>query len=1374
MRKRVLSILLTLCLVLTLLPSTALADAVYMLYVGDTLVFDYTADSPESPWVAGTTYYWNEAESGDYVYAQTGNSNDYLFSVNFDEDSESFTLTLNGIDIISYLQEEVGEDETINYGILCTTALNIYLNDEAVNSIDVADTNIPYGIFTPGILTIRGDGNLTVTGSDVASQTGICGVNGVTIEAGEVTVSNVGFGITANSGPITVSGGTVIASALGDGLTANNSGIIISGGQLTALGNSQALYTTGSVSVTANPYSFKTNTDASTPVGDYTQSLDLEFTNNNTLKYVEIISCHEVYVGGKKVSGAPGAVTYWLNDNTGSITDSGADADHFNAKYERSTRTLTLRNANLTGVHSGYLTSDDESETAASVFALSSLNIVLEGENQIAPAISGVGIVTKDGLDFDGDGSIIINANRAGIFVIDGNIDIHSGSIDVEGNIGISASCGDINIYGGNISAEGAWYGINSYGGDININGGTVSAKSLDDRDAYGVGAREGEVAEEGGHVVIRGGTLIAEVVEGFPNCYGVYGNNSVVIVGGTVIASAVGGTDNCYGVYSDDYVEILGGAVYAQGGTTAFGVRGDPSDYINPSAANNKCAVIMTKVEAGAYTLTVLYNNAAAPVVYNPADPTEGNDLWVGGFPFCKYDATLWTGVDNSAVYGDFFHDNEGATADGGYAWRVGYDTSDAGYNLYMNGISIRESKGYPNPAGICANVGVDIDLFLEGTSINDIALKGNGSNPGGIIVEDGALRIYGTGTLNIRAILNAISVYVGNVTIEGGTINAVGGPFNAGLGVYGGNLTINDAIVNACGYCGVITINTGTITVTDGTLTAKGGGGPYGAINSTNSVNAPTLVGTAILGAETGGSVSGGVYTAGTRVNNLANVTWSEKTYREGNTMLTYIRIAPSNAVTCTTAPNGSLTAEVDDIIITHAAPGDTVTLTAAPSSGYTFSSWNVYKTGDTGTTVSLSGNSFTMPAYAVTVEAVFAELPAPPVPIVNTPTRTITVTETSSKLFDGAQGTITAEANMDNAFSNSVEVKVTDTAEDVASFRLSASDEVYPFDISLYIKGTNTKTEPADGYAVTISLPIPENLVNKRNSLLIAHKSSDGTVTTLNSRLIQKDSVWYLVFEATEFSPYALVVKNSRSNDESAGVLGEFTGAYDEFTGVPYYTDVKGIKIFIGFAANGKYIAPEGVTVLVMHNDKSFTDVAGHWALPYVGFTTERELFLGTGGNKFSPELGMTRAMFAAVIGRLYERSFGGIESSDTHAFIDCHYGSYYGKYVDWADENEIIMGIGSGKFAPDTLITREQMAAILYRFADFLSVLPDSMDTSLEYPDDASISSYAKDAALYCQTTGIIGGRTGGVFAPQETATRAEVATIIQRFIEAVMK
>jgi hypothetical protein len=79
----------------------------------------------------------------------------------------------------------------------------------------------------------------------------------------------------------------------------------------------------------------------------------------------------------------------------------------------------------------------------------------------------------------------------------------------------------------------------------------------------------------------------------------------------------------------------------------------------------------------------------------------------------------------------------------------------------------------------------------------------------------------------------------------------------------------------------------------------------------------------------------------------------------------------------------------------------------------------------------------------------------------------------------------------------------------------------------------------------------------------------------------------------------------------------------------------------------------------------------------------------------------------------------------------------------------------------------------MATILYRFADFLEILPSDMDTALSYPDAESVSNYAKNAALFCQTTGVISGRSGGVFAPKETATRAEVAAIIERFVELIV-
>lgn len=144
-----------------------------------------------------------------------------------------------------------------------------------------------------------------------------------------------------------------------------------------------------------------------------------------------------------------------------------------------------------------------------------------------------------------------------------------------------------------------------------------------------------------------------------------------------------------------------------------------------------------------------------------------------------------------------------------------------------------------------------------------------------------------------------------------------------------------------------------------------------------------------------------------------------------------------------------------------------------------------------------------------------------------------------------------------------------------------------------------------------------------------------------------------------------------------------------------------------------------------------------------------------------------------MFATVIGRLYERSYGEIEVTNTHSFTDCNYADYYGKYVDWAAKEGIISGYGNGKFGPNDQISREQMAAILYRFANFLGALPADTGAALAYPDAGSISSWAQTAAKYCQQTGIITGRDGGSFVPQGTATRAEVSVILERFIENVL-
>jgi hypothetical protein len=147
----------------------------------------------------------------------------------------------------------------------------------------------------------------------------------------------------------------------------------------------------------------------------------------------------------------------------------------------------------------------------------------------------------------------------------------------------------------------------------------------------------------------------------------------------------------------------------------------------------------------------------------------------------------------------------------------------------------------------------------------------------------------------------------------------------------------------------------------------------------------------------------------------------------------------------------------------------------------------------------------------------------------------------------------------------------------------------------------------------------------------------------VTTLISHLEQIDGVWYIIFEATEFSPYALVVSSSAAS-------------YDETDGLPYYVNSGGTETFIGFAANGQYFAPDGVTVRFKENPKSFADTDGHWAKTYFDFVTERELFLGPEATSFHRH--GHDARYVRNRRRKFVRAqLCEIEASGNHAFTDC---------------------------------------------------------------------------------------------------------------------
>ena len=181
-------------------------------------------------------------------------------------------------------------------------------------------------------------------------------------------------------------------------------------------------------------------------------------------------------------------------------------------------------------------------------------------------------------------------------------------------------------------------------------------------------------------------------------------------------------------------------------------------------------------------------------------------------------------------------------------------------------------------------------------------------------------------------------------------------------------------------------------------------------------------------------------------------------------------------------------------------------------------------------------------------------------------------------------------------------------------------------------------------------------------------------------------------------------------------------------------------------------------------------AFTDITGHWAADNILFVASRGLLSGTSDTTFSPGIGMTIGMFVTALGRL-----AGInpDSYKTGKFTDVKADAYYAPYVNWAAQTGIVEGVTAITFAPDTNINREQMAVIMANYAKKLGCdLPKTLQ-AVTFADNAQISSWAKDAVKVMQQAGILAGKNGNKFDPKGTATRAEVATVLRRFVEIVI-
>ena len=167
--------------------------------------------------------------------------------------------------------------------------------------------------------------------------------------------------------------------------------------------------------------------------------------------------------------------------------------------------------------------------------------------------------------------------------------------------------------------------------------------------------------------------------------------------------------------------------------------------------------------------------------------------------------------------------------------------------------------------------------------------------------------------------------------------------------------------------------------------------------------------------------------------------------------------------------------------------------------------------------------------------------------------------------------------------------------------------------------------------------------------------------------------------------------------------------------------------------------------------------------------VDFVCGHGLMSGTGDNKFSPDINITRGMFAAMLYRLE----GEPEVRSENKFGDVSENEYYYKAVVWAAENGIVSGTGETAFSPDDNITREQLAVMLKNYGEKFGIGLSGIDFTDIFDDFDTVSHWAEDGINWAVENKIISGKGENTLAPKDNATRAEGAAVLRRFTELVI-
>ena len=936
------------------------------------------------------------------------------------------------------------------------------------------------------------------------------------------------------------------------------------------------------------------------------------------------------------------------------------------------------------------------------------------------------------------------NKEKIAVYRASGDLNlalVGENTVDALGG-GSAASCG-INLGNGSLTISGensasltVYGGPTEHGnscgiyanGTITIDSGTVTVTGESASAAsYGICA--------GGAVTINDGSVTATSGEAGGNSIGIYTSNSVTIKNGTVTTTGESASAASYGIDAGGAVTIEDGTVNATSGKAGGNSVGI---YTLNSVTINGGDVTATAGDAVGSSYGINTANISTSITVNGGTVTATSGEAKGDS--CAIFAESQINADDASssvtINGGTVTARAGnAVGDGWYSCGIKIE----GFLTITDGTVTATAADAVGTGTNKASIGIFSfkNVTISGGDVTGIG--GTGEMSWGIACND-ILTITGSTVVGKGGPLAGTNIQysagvngMGKVELSGGTVTGTGGDTEAGdsFGICAGDTTSYNVVT--------VSIKNATVTATGGTATNGSSGGST-ATNTIADVEV-TIENAAVT--TTGGAAEQGSYgilaeTTGTAVDVTIN----------GNSVV-----------------RANMTG-VEDV-------------DGEPISGDSIDKQNgiIFENGE-GT---VYGNVELQEDLTVGADE---SLTIPQGATLLIP-ENVTLTNRGTMTNNGTiknRGTLTIEPGGNlagNVTGNQATYKVAGVTLNRSNLSLTAGGNAW---LSAAVQPDNAANQ-----SVTWASSDPSVATVDQNGVVtaVAPGAATITVTTVDGGFTAICTVTVRPDIPPANPNYRITLEATQGGTVTADPTAAKAGATVTLTPVPdrgyqvgsvAVTDRFGEAVAVTENADGTYTftMPNGqvtVTVTFAEAPLPFPDVAeGDWFYDAVRYAYETGLMDGVGDNLFAPNSETTRAQLVTILYRLE----GEPEVSGTSGFTDVEADTWYTDAVAWAAANGIVNGVSETEFAPGKDITREQLATILFRYAEAKGYDVSARADLSAYPDADQIQSYAAESVAWAVAEGLIQGFEDNTLRPAGNATRAQIATILMRFCEGVAK